>query len=105
MLLIQTISTKTLDQASVGEFVKLKTPAGNLFAVILDSDAQGTLVGFLETNQRSRYPTFKQVSKGLKCLSYGLNWVVDRVGNDESWAGNRSHLASAGAILVDSHAV
>jgi hypothetical protein len=108
MHFIQTISTKTLRQTAAGELIKLRVPAGNHFAIVLDYDPKGDrgpVVGFLEPTGETTYPSFRRLGTDHKCLSYGFDWVVDLVGNDESWACNRSHLTSAGALLVDAHAV
>jgi hypothetical protein len=105
MQIIQTISTKVLGQTSAGELIKLRAPTGNHFGIVLDNDPQGTMVAFLEPIAGNPYPVFKRVGGGLKCISYGPDWIVELVGNDDSWAGNRSHLTSAGALLVDDHTV
>lgn len=105
MHLIKNISTKTLGQTVAGELVKLKVPSGNHFAIILDNDPQGIIIGFLEPTGEALHPVFRRVGKGYKCLSYGLDWVVDPISGEESWAGNRSHLTSAGALLADAETV
>lgn len=101
MHLIQTVSTKTLGQTTPGELIKLRMPSGNHFAIVLDNNPQGRMVGFLEPTGAASYPVFKRVSSSLNGISYGHDWVADLVGKDESWAGNRSHLTAAGALLVD----
>jgi hypothetical protein len=30
-----------------------------------------------------------------------MDWIVEPMPGEESWAGNRSHLTSAGALLLD----
>lgn len=103
--LAKNISTKTLGQTTAGELVKLTVPAGNHFAIILDNDPQGTMIGFLEPTGDAPHPVFRRVGKGFKCLSYGFDWVVDPIVGEESWAGNRNHLTSAGALLVDANSL
>lgn len=105
MQLIQTISTKTLGQTTPGELVKLRVPNGNHFAIVLGNEHEGRLVGFLEPTGAASYPVFRRVSSTLNGISYGHDWIVDLVGGDESWAGNRSHLTAAGALLVDADGV
>ena len=63
------------------------------------------MVGFLEPTGEATCPAFRRLCRDYKCLSYGLDWIVDFVGGDESWAGNRSHLTSAGALLVDANSL
>jgi hypothetical protein len=101
MQLIQPFSTKTLGQTTAGELVKLRTPAGNPFAIILDKDSKAATIGFLEPTGGNQYPVFRRLGSDFQCLSYGSDWLIDLVSGDESWPGNRSYLTATGAILVD----
>jgi hypothetical protein len=101
MHLIKTISTKPLAQTTAGELVKITSPNGRHFGIVLADYPQGKIVAFLEPMGDAPYPVFRRMGEIYKCLSYGLDWIAEPIPGEESWAANRKLLTVAGALLLD----
>jgi hypothetical protein len=100
MHLIKTISTKTLGQARVGELVKITVDGGWHFAILLDGNEKRAMVGVLDPTAKSHTPKYHRLACREKCVSYGSEWAVEPIIDQEFIPGNSKHQASSGALFI-----
>jgi hypothetical protein len=98
MNLIREISTKRLSGTSAGELIKISAANGFHFGIVLAADAKPPMVGFLQPTGTAGL-VYRRLPD-TACISYGTDWAIEAIPDEDTRPGNSKHQVVSGALFV-----
>ncbi|QND54483.1 hypothetical protein HB779_21435 (plasmid) [Phyllobacterium sp. 628] len=95
------IHAKRIGDTEPGELIRIKIVDEFLLGIVLSNDDGRYIVGTLDPiSNEVQYQVHISLSKDQRCISYGVDWLIEPILTDASWPAHSRFNWTPGALFL-----